>query len=114
VARLVRLHGSRIEISRSPPSSWAAGLFEETEETTMTSAQQVRNVLLDEYRDLVIEDQADGSAVVRDASTAGSPDDEARGFPVSETLNRCVDLLADSGFVVALVRDGAGVYLNAH
>ena len=31
----------------------------------MTSAQQVRNVLLDEYRDLIIEDQDDGSAVVR-------------------------------------------------
>ena len=80
----------------------------------MTSAQQVRNVLLDEYRDLIIEDQADGSAVVRDVSAVGSLGHESRGFPVSETLNRCVNLLADSGFVVALVRDGEGVYLNAH
>ena len=38
----------------------------------------------------------------------------ARSFPVSETLYRCANLLADSGFVIALVRDKDGVYLNAH
>jgi hypothetical protein len=80
----------------------------------MTSAQQVRSVLLDEYRDLVIEDQADGSAVVRDAGAPSQDDGEPRGFPVTETLCRCADLLADSGFVIALVRDEDGVYLNAH
>jgi hypothetical protein len=76
----------------------------------MTSAQQVRNVLHEEYRDLIIEDQQDGSAVVRDAC---APVQEG-GFPVSETLYRCADLLADSGFVIVLVRDKNGVYLNAH
>ena len=76
----------------------------------MTSAQQVRQVLLEDYRDLTIEDQDDGSAVVRDTS---APDDR-RGFPVSETLYRCADLLADSGFIIVLVRDEDGVYLNAH
>jgi hypothetical protein len=76
----------------------------------MTSAQLVRNVLLDDYRDLIIEDQEDGSAVVRDVRATG----DRRGFPVSETLYRCADLLADSGFVIALVRDKDGVYLNAH
>jgi len=35
-------------------------------------------------------------------------------FPVSETLYRCADLLADSGFGIALLRDEDGVYLNAH
>jgi hypothetical protein len=80
----------------------------------MTSAQQVRNVLLDASDDLVIEDQADGSAVVRDPSAAMGAADASQGFPVSETLHRCVDMLADSGFVVALVRDEDGVYLNAH
>jgi hypothetical protein len=76
----------------------------------MTSAQQVRNVLSEEYRDLIVEDLGDGGAVVRDASAA----DDARGFPVSETLCRCADLLADQGFFIALVRDEDGVYLNAH
>ena len=80
----------------------------------MTSAQQVRSVLMDEYRDLVIEDQDDGSAVVRDASAPASGAGEPSGFPVSETLYRCADLLADSGFAIALVRDEGGVYLNAH
>ena len=76
----------------------------------MTSAQQVRNVLSEEYRDLIVEAQNDGSTVVRDMSAA----DDTRGFPVSETLCRCADLLADEGFVIALVRDKDGVYLNAH
>lgn len=76
----------------------------------MTSAQQVRNVLSEEYRDLIVEAQDDGSTVVRDANAT----DDTRGFPVSETLCRCADLLADSGFVIALVRDEDGVYLNAH
>jgi len=80
----------------------------------MTSAQQVRNVLLDEYRDLVVEDLEDGSAVVRDTRGMVPAAAAARGFPVSETLYRCADLLADSGFVIALVRDEDGVYLNAH
>jgi hypothetical protein len=80
----------------------------------MTSAQQVRNVLLEDYRDLVIEDQDDGSAVVRDASAPTGTQVDPRGFPVSETLYRCADLLADSGFVIVLVRDEDGVYLNAH
>ena len=78
----------------------------------MTSAQQVRSVLSDEYRDLIVEDLADGSTVVRDASASAAND--ARGFPVSEMLCRCADLLADSGFVIAMVRDKDGVYLNAH
>jgi len=80
----------------------------------MTSAQQVRNVLLEEYQDLIVEDQDDGSAVVRDVTATSAPGVETRGFPVSETLCRCADLLADSGFIIALVRDGDGVYLNAH
>jgi len=80
----------------------------------MTSAQQVRNVLLEAYRDLVIEDQADGSAVVRDATASVDDASDSRGFPVSETLCRCADLLADEGFGVVMVRDEAGVYLNAH
>jgi hypothetical protein len=80
----------------------------------MTSAQQVRNVLLDEYRDLIIEDQQDGSAVVRDVHASTPEQADARGFHVSDTLYRCADLLADSGFVIALVRDRDGVYLNAH
>ena len=79
----------------------------------MSSVQQVRSVLSEEYRDLVVEDQADGSAVVRDASPM-NPRGDPRGFPVSETLYRCADLLAESGFVIALVRDEDGVYLNAH
>ncbi len=80
----------------------------------MTNAQQVRSVLTDEYRDLIVEDLNDGSTVVRDASVATNRSEDARGFPVSETLCRCADLLADSGFVIALVRDEDGVYLNAH
>ena len=76
----------------------------------MTSAQQVRNVLSGQYRDLIVEDLADGGAVVRDGNAA----DDTRGFPVSETLCRCADLLADQGFFIALVRDEDGVYLNAH
>lgn len=82
----------------------------------MTSAQLVRNVLLeDQHPDLVVQDHADGSAVIRDANTTLGSGLAAtsRGFPVSETLHRCADLLADSGFVVALVRDEQGVYLNA-
>jgi hypothetical protein len=80
----------------------------------MTSAQQVRNVLLEEYRDLIVEDQDDGSAVVREVTAASDSVAETRRFPVSETLCRCADLLADSGFAIALVRDEDGVYLNAH
>jgi hypothetical protein len=79
----------------------------------MASAQQVRNVLLEEYRDLIVEDQ-NGSAVVREASSSTGAVVDARVFPVSETLCRCADLLADSGFAIALVRDEDGVYLNAH
>ena len=80
----------------------------------MTSVEQVRNVLSDAYQDLVIEHQADGSAVVRDVSAREPGQAESRGFPASETLYRCADLLADSGFVIAMVRDKDGVYLNAH
>ena len=89
----------------------------------MTSAQQVRNVLSEEYRDLIVEAQNDGSTVVRDMIAFNIdiiPDVhvrtpfDGRGFPVSETLCRCADLLADEGFVIALVRDEDGVYLNAH
>lgn len=76
----------------------------------MTSAQQVRNVLHEEYHDLIVEDQRDGSAIVRDACQTV----QDGGFPVSEMLYRCADLLADQGFVIALVRDRDGVYLNAH
>jgi hypothetical protein len=78
----------------------------------MTSAQQVRSVLSEEYRDLIVEDLGDGSTVVRDLSASAAAD--ARGFPASETLYRCADLLADEGFVIAMVRDKDGVYLNAH
>lgn len=82
----------------------------------MSSAELVRKVLLSEYRELNIEDLADGGAVVRDSGAAHqlSAQATAVGFPVSETLYRCADLLADSGFAVALVRDERGVYLNAH
>ena len=80
----------------------------------MTSAQQVRNALSEEYRDLIVEDLDDGSTVVRDVSADASAAEDTRGFPVSETLCRCADLLADSGFIIALVRDEDGVYLNAH
>jgi hypothetical protein len=79
----------------------------------MTSAEQVRNVLLEASDDLVIEDQADGSAVVRDLRASVPGTGPSAGFPVSETLCRCADLLADSGFMIALVRDKDGVYLNA-
>jgi hypothetical protein len=79
----------------------------------MTNAQLVRNVLLEEYRNLTVEDQEDGSAVVRDADATTTTGDPG-GFHVSETLYRCADLLADSGFVIALVRGDDGVYLNAH
>lgn len=78
----------------------------------MSSAELVRKILLNEYRELSIEDLADGGAVVRDAGAGGSA--LKTGFPVSETLYRCADLLAHSGFAVALVRDDQGVYLNAH
>ena len=80
----------------------------------MASAQQVRNVFSEKYRDLIVEDLDDGNTVVRDVSVATDDADGPRGFPVSETLCRCADLLADSGFVIALVRDEDGVYLNAH
>ena len=77
----------------------------------MSSAELVRKVLLNEYRELKIEDLADGGAVVRD--TSASDGGATAGFPATATLYRCADLLADSGFAVALVRDEAGVYLNA-
>lgn len=79
----------------------------------MTSAQHVRNVLPEDYRDLIVEDRGDGSTVVRDARLVVSGVNGSSGFPVSATLARCADLLADSGFVVMLVRDEDGVYLNA-
>ena len=81
----------------------------------MTSAQLIRNVLRDAYCDLHIEDLSDGGAVVRDASSLQHAPTHGvqAGFPVSETLYRCADLLADSGFAVVLVRDDRGVYLNA-
>jgi hypothetical protein len=79
----------------------------------MTSAEQVRNVLLESSHELDIEAQDDGSAVVRDRSAGAAGADHTQGFPVSETLYRCADLLADSGFMIALVRDKDGVYLNA-
>ena len=81
----------------------------------MTSAEQVRNVL-DDSQDLVVEDLADGSAMVcHSMPPAGLSDDEfQRGFPVTQELHRCADLLADAGFVVALVKGEQGVYLNAH
>jgi hypothetical protein len=80
----------------------------------MASAQQVRNVLLEEYRDLIVEDLDDGSAVVREAPAQVANAADLRRFPVSDTLYRCADLLADSGFAIALLRDEDGVYLNAH
>jgi hypothetical protein len=84
----------------------------------MTSAEQVRSVL-DDYRDLdvedlVVEDQADGSAIV--CHTALPEIDQAgyqQSFPVTEELHRCADVLSDAGFVVALVKGERGVYLNA-
>ncbi|MGE3273383.1 MAG: hypothetical protein AB7P40_31910 [Chloroflexota bacterium] len=81
----------------------------------MTSAQLVRKVLQEACRDLQIEDLDDGGAVVRDRSVVqrepmtGAP----TSFPASDTLYRCADILADSGFAVALIRDERGVYLNA-
>jgi hypothetical protein len=80
----------------------------------MAVAEQVRNVLSGEYRDLIVEDMDDGSTIVRDASAEASAAEDTGRFPVSDTLCRCADLLADSGFVIALVRDEDGVYLNAH
>jgi hypothetical protein len=80
----------------------------------MTSAQQVRSVLFEEYRDLIVEDQEDGGAVVRDLSVPPSLRDDPPVFLVSDVLYRCADLLADSGFVIALVRDEDGVHLNAY
>lgn len=80
----------------------------------MAVAEQVRNVLSEEYRDLLVEDLDDGSTIVRDTSVEAGAGDETGRFPVSEMLCRCADLLADSGFVIALVRDEDGVYLNAH
>ena len=78
----------------------------------MTSADQVRRVLQDAHHDdIVIEDLDDGGALVRDPHLTAA--DDVRRFPVSETLARCADLLADSGFAVAMVRDARGVYLNA-
>lgn len=79
----------------------------------MTSADQVRRVLLDAHRDLVIEEQADGGAVVRDARLSAVPATDGSRFPVSETLSQCANLLADSGFVIAMIRDQQGVHLNA-
>ena len=80
----------------------------------MTNAELVRNVLEEsglEGRgtDLVVEDVRDGSAVVR--HDAIETPDEA--FPVSEELSRAADALSDAGFVVALVKDGDGVHINA-
>ncbi len=78
----------------------------------MTSADQVRRVLLNAHRDdVVIEELDDGGALVRDTHLTVAAD--AGRFPVSETLSQCADLLAESGFAVALVRDQQGVYLNA-
>jgi len=85
-----------------------------TESIIMTSAEQVRNVL-DDCQDLIVEDLADGSAMVcHSAPTALLEPEDRRGFPVTEELHRCADLLADAGFVVALVKGEQGVYLNAH
>jgi hypothetical protein len=84
----------------------------------MTSAEQVRSVL-DDYReldahDLVVEDLADGSAMVcHSAPPKIDRDRYQRSFPVTEELHRCADLLSDAGFVVALVKGERGVYLNA-
>jgi hypothetical protein len=79
----------------------------------MTSADQVRRVLHNAHRDLVIEELADGGAVVRDPRLAAAAANEGHRFPVSETLSQCANLLADSGFAIAMVRDQQGVYLNA-
>jgi hypothetical protein len=85
------------------------------ESIIMTSAEQVRNVL-DDCRDMVIEDLDDGSAMVCHSVTTGErvQAEDRRSFPVTEELHRCADLLADAGFVVALVKGERGVYLNAH
>ena len=89
----------------------------------MTSAEQVRNVLdacrdlvLDDCRDLIIQDLADGSAMVCHSMPPAKlvASEDQRGFPVTKELYRCADLLADAGFVVALVKGKQGVYLNAH
>ena len=81
----------------------------------MTSAEQVRNVL-DDCRDFIVEDLADGSAMVCHSVRPAAllEHEDQRSFPVTEELHRCADLLADAGFVVALVKGEQGVYLNAH
>jgi hypothetical protein len=78
----------------------------------MTSAEQVRRVLSEAHRDLMIEDLEEGGAVVREASCQATAN-SACGFPVSERLSQCANLLADSGFAIAMVRDHQGVYLTA-
>ena len=85
----------------------------------MTSAEQVRSVL-DDYRDLdvkdlVVEDLADGSAMVCHSEPPAELDAAGyqRSFPVTDELHRCANLLSDAGFVVALVKGERGVYLNA-
>lgn len=85
----------------------------------MTSAEQVRSVL-DDYQDLdaedlVVEDLADGSAMVCHSAPLSEIDEAGyqQSFPVTEELGRCADLLSDAGFVVALVKGERGVYLNA-
>ena len=80
----------------------------------MASAEQVLKVLPEDHRHVTVEDLADGSTVVRDTSVMTNAAADARSFPVSETLYQCADILADSGFVIVLVRDKDGVYLNAH
>jgi hypothetical protein len=80
----------------------------------MTSAEQVRSVL-DDYQDLdddlIVEDLADGSAMVCHSDPL--PEVDQASFPVTEELHRCADLLSDAGFIVALVKGERGVYLNA-
>jgi hypothetical protein len=85
------------------------------ESISMTSAEQVRNVL-DDCQDLVIEDLADGGAIVCHSAPAARKhvSQHQHGFPVTQELHHCADLLADAGFVVALVKGEQGVYLSAH
>jgi hypothetical protein len=80
----------------------------------MTNAELVKNVLEESGLDdaggeLVVENVRDGSAVVRH-DLAEAPDE---GFPVTEELSRAADALSDAGFVVAMVKDDDGVYINA-
>jgi hypothetical protein len=80
----------------------------------MTNAELVKNVLeesgLDEAAgELIVENVRDGSAVVRH-DLAPTPDE---GFPVTDELSRAADALSDAGFVVAMVKDDDGVYINA-